>query len=54
MWVAVLKLYYVYWKTGQLSKCDDVGNQDSYCGRGERFFTEEKKNDMQKGKEKLV
>ena len=53
MCVAVLKQYYVYQKTEQLSKCDDVGNKDSYYGRREIFY-KRKKNDMQKGKEKLV
>lgn len=49
--VAGLKLYYVYWKTEQLSKCDDVGNQDFYYGRRKIFYKE--KNDMQKGKKNL-
>ena len=38
MCVAVLKQYYVYRKTEQLSKCDDVGNKDSYYGRREIFY----------------
>lgn len=50
MGVGILKLFYVYYRTQQMSKCDNVvGSQDSFCGR-EIFL----KNGMKEGKEKSV
>lgn len=49
MGVGILKLFYVYYRTQQMSKHDYVvGSQDSFCGR--EFL----KNGMKEGKEKFV